>query len=223
MTGTPLLALALGAEKLAAFGIKCLAVAGGFLVGYAAGGLLAWGLNRWVFAEKAPELVRRGVRLLSGVALAILVALIVFGEGGGGGLFGGGGGTDGDGKGAPRSEDKGKDTNPPAVRPDEKVTPVTPAKPGDSRPAEVTIRVTILGGPDVRDNRFYLVDDDPSPKTFAELKSVVTGKKEADKRKAALAIVFPEKNQLPEDHPAVTQVKRWARDEAGLDVTFPAR
>jgi hypothetical protein len=136
--------LASGAgEKLATFVVKCLAVAGGFLVGYFVGGAVAWALDRWVFAHKAPEPLKKAVSMVAAVALAILVALIVFGEGGSG-LFGGG---SGDGKGTPAPDDnKGKaaPTPPPEQKKDEQPpkkddppkTPVSPM-PGD-------VRITIL-------------------------------------------------------------------------------
>ena len=98
-------------ERIAAFVVKCLAVAGGFLVGYFIGGVAAWALDRWVFAQKAPDQLKKAVSIVFAIALALLVALIVFGEGGSG-LFGGGGG---DGKGTPSQDDaKGKAAPPPA-------------------------------------------------------------------------------------------------------------
>lgn len=209
------------AEKLAGLAIKCLAVAGGFLAGYLLGGLIALALDRWVFARKSPDLVKKGFRWVSGLVVAILVALVVFGEGGGG--FGMGGG-EGKGSGTTGSEGQSKDKqSPQTATPDKERPPVSPVTPAEVRPAELVIRVTILGGTDVQHERFYLIDDDRGPKTFAEVRAAVTGRKASDKRKASLAILFPPPpNRLPLEHPAVTQLVSWARDEAGLDVTFPA-
>ena len=69
MTGTELFALSFGAERVAAFAVKCLAVGGGFLVGYVLGGFVAYALDRWVFARKTPELAKKGIRVVAGVIL----------------------------------------------------------------------------------------------------------------------------------------------------------
>jgi hypothetical protein len=216
----PLLFVSGAAEKLAGLAIKCLAVAGGYLAGYLLGGAIAFALDRWVFAKKAPDAVKKVVRIVCGLVLAIIVAMIVFGEGGGG--FGMGGG-EGKGSGTPPTDGQSKDKHASQPTPPDKEPPVGPVTPADGRPSEVVIRVTILGGTDVQQERFYLIDDDRSPKTFAEVRAVVTRRKASDKRKATLAILFPPPpNRLPLEHPAVTQLVNWARDEAGLDVTFPA-
>jgi len=215
----PLLFVSGAAERLAGLAIKCLAVAGGFLAGYLLGGLIAYALDRWVFGQKAPDVVKRGVRWVCGLILAIVVAMIVFGEGGGG--FGLGGG-EGKGSGATGGEGKNKQTQQPAT-PDRDRPPVSPVTPADNRPTEVVIRITILGGTDVVQERFYLIDDDRTPRTFAEVRAAVGARKAKDPRKTTLAILFPPPpNRLPLEHPAVTQLVNWARDEAGLDVTFPA-
>ena len=54
-------------EKLATYAVKCLAVAGGFLIGYLVGGRVAWALDRWVFAQKAPDQLKKAVSIASGV------------------------------------------------------------------------------------------------------------------------------------------------------------
>src|SRR6478672_9259004 len=105
----PLLFVSGMAERLAGFAIKCLAVGGGFLAGYLLGGAIAYALDRWVFSKKAPDLVKRSVRMVSGLVLAIIVALIVFGEGGGGLGLGGG---EGKGTGTPSGEGQSKEKPP---------------------------------------------------------------------------------------------------------------
>ncbi len=213
------------ADKVAGYAIKGLAVAGGFLIGYFLGGVVAWGLDRWVFAKKAPDQLKKAVALVAGVALAILVALIVFGEGGNG-LFGGG--SQGDGKGTATPEAKGKpEPSQPVVPPkkDEVPTPkpIDPVAP--SKPADTIIRVTILGGSDVPgDERFYVVEDGPKPKTFAELKEAVTARKQKEKGTVGLSITFRPTNapSLDPVHYSISQLTNWARDVAKLDVTTPA-
>jgi hypothetical protein len=204
------------ADKLATFVIKCLAVGGGFLAGFLFGWALAAALNRWVFRSKVGPQVVQLTRLVFGLVVAVLVALIIFGEGGGG-LFGHGRG-EGEGKGT-ASENTSKDQPAPPKADD----PNKATTPPEARPAEVVIPVTILGGTDVRDERFYVVGTDRAPKTFAEARAAISATKAAEKRKVSLAILLsPPPNRLPLDHRAVTQLTNWAKDEAGLDVTFPA-
>lgn len=216
----PLLFVSGAAEKLAGLAIKCLAVAGGYLAGYVLAGLAGYALERWVFSRKAPETVKQLVRIIAGLVAAIIVALIVFGEGGGGLGMGGG---EGRGTGTPSGEGQSKDKQANQPAPPDKAPPSVAPVPPDPRPTELVVRVTILGGSDVQQERFYLIDADRTPRTFAEVRAAVTKLKADDKRKGMLAVLFPPPpNRLPLEHPAVTQLVTWARDEAGLDVTFPA-
>jgi len=202
-------------EAMNEFVHNCLLVAGGFLVGYILGGVVGWALGKWVFRQKAPDTLKKVGRPIGGVILALIVALLVFtgkgkphGEGG-------------DGKGAP-SPDPNK-ANQQSPQPEPKIPPNVPiVKQPDGKPADVTIRVTVLGGEDVQVDKFYLIDDDQTPKTFTELKDAITARKAKEKGKVAMAILFPTRNALSREHPAVTRVVRWANEEAGLDVTFPA-
>jgi hypothetical protein len=193
-----------------------LMVAGGFLIGYLLGGVVAWAAGRYVFRQQDTTSLKRLGRPVGGAVLALIVALIVFtgrgkphGEGG-------------DGKGDPNADPNAtKSGTPPVSVP--KVDPnAAPPKTPEVKPAESTIRVTVLGGTDVRDGRFYRIDDDPNPKTFDELKQAVTARKATEAGKLMVAILFPEKNALPLGHPAVVDVSRWAKEEAKLDVLFPA-
>lgn len=199
-------------EKLATLAVKCLAVAGGFLVGYFAGGAVAWALDRWVFAQKAPDQLKKAVSVASAIALAIVVALIVFGDGGNG-LFGRGGAT-GDGKGTPNTaDDKGKTATPTTPEPKKDDTPKkkddTPKPPPKPTPGDV--RVAILSGDDVRDGKFYTVDNDPEPKTFDEFKAAITAKKNATKDELMIIFRF-KKEPLSDNHPAVRRVVAWVNE-----------
>ena len=103
-----------GSEQIAAFAVKCLAVAGGFLAGYVIGGMGAWALDKWALAKKSPDVLKKTISFLCAVALALLIAFIVFGDGSGSGWLGGGGGPDGPGNNA-NNPDSGQkpDTNAP--------------------------------------------------------------------------------------------------------------
>lgn len=199
------------AEKAAGYVIKGLAVAGGFLIGYFLGKVVAWGLDRWVFANKAPDQLKKAVSLVSGIALAILVAILVFGDGGNG--FGLGGGT-GDGKGTTPADD-GKSTTPPA-EPKDPTPPKPPVEPPPKlpppKPTPGDVRVAILGGEEVRDGRFYVIDDDPSPRTFDEFKEALTARRKT--AKSELMVIFRfKKEPLSDNHPAVRQAVGWVNQE----------
>ncbi len=221
-----LIADALGsglAEKVAGYAIKCLAVAGGFLIGYFLGGATAWALDRWVFAKRAPDQLKKAVSMVAGVAVAILVALVVFGEGGNG-LFGGGGNA-GDGKGTAAPETKGKtEPHQPVVAPkkDEEPAPKTVEPVAPTKPADTVIYVTVLGGADVpnNDEKYYLVGDDSNRKNLAQLTDIVAAKKE--KGTVGLVIQFRETNRpsLDPEHESISKLRRWAEKEK-VAVTFP--
>ncbi len=212
------------ADQLATFVIKCLAVGGGFLVGYAVGGMIGWGLNRWIFRQKAPDLLKQCCKLVAGVAAALLVALIVFGEGGNG-LFGGSG-SNGEGQGNPVIDPNANPNSPSPPEKDQKVDSTVVVPKIDTTPTDVIVRVTIIAGAAVpAEGKYYLLDDDRVPKTLLELKRAIAERKSREKGKMTLAILFPtDRNIAPSDRKEskVTDVTRWATEEAGLDVMYPA-
>ncbi len=192
-----------------------LLVAGGFLVGYVLGGILAWVIGRYALKQKDTSNLKAVGKPVCGAVVAIIIAMIVF-TGRGKPL-----GDGGDGKGTTNNDSNGK-ANPSNTNPDPKLDPKLAPPKIDIKPADVTLRVTILGGEDVQNERFYLLDDDRTAKTFAELKTAITERRKNEKGKVVVAVLFPVKNALPREHPAVTQVAKWAAEEAGLDVVFPA-
>jgi len=194
---------------------NCLLVAGAFLVGYVLGGLIGWALGKWAFKQKEPNTLKQLGRPVGGIILALIVALLVFS--GMGKRFGPGG----DGQGTP--DDTGnKDAQ---TNPNQAANPkVVPPK-LDQTPPEATIRVTVLAGAAVRSERkYYLIDDDSTPITLEELKEAIKARKAKAKGKTVLQVLFSSDPNLapPRNDPKVTDVTRWATEEAGLDVTFPA-
>jgi hypothetical protein len=193
-----------------------LLVAGGFLVGYLLGGLVGWALGKWVFRMRDRSTPKQLGQPIGGVLLAIIVALIVF-------TGGRGKGPGGNGDKTGTSDTVANQNAQPKADPDPKTQPILP-KPPDVKPADVTIRVTVYGGGAVTGERFYQLEDDKTLKTLDELKQAITTRQAAEKGKITVAILFPgDKNvALPQEHPMVTRLAKWAREEAGLDVTFPA-
>ena len=200
-------------EKVAAYAIKCLAVGGGFLVGYFAGRAVAWALDRWVFAQKAPDQLKKAVGIVCGVALAVIVALVVFGDGGSG-LFGGGGGAGEDkGKGTQTPDEKGKTPAPPVTPKEEPkvVVPKAEPKPPDPKPTPGDVRIAILGGTDVRDGRFYVIDEETTAKTLDEVKKSVAERRERTKTEPVLVFRFA-KEKLSDTHPEMKKLTAWVKE-----------
>jgi hypothetical protein len=198
------------AEKVAGYAIKCLAVAGGFLIGYFLGKVVAWGLDRWVFAQKAPDQLKKAVSFVSGLALAILVALIVFGEGGNG-LFGHGGGT-GDGKGTtPTNDGKTQPATPPTEPKKDEVTPKKdePIKPPSPKPTPGDMHVIILAGDEVKDKRFYLIGGDSTPKALPEFQDAINARRKLTEP-ALKTVYYRFKNEeLSPGHQAIKDPYLW--------------
>ncbi len=207
-------------QKLAAFVVKCLAVGGGFLVGYFLGAACAWALDRWVFAHKAPAQLKKAVSLVTGIALALLVALIVFGDGGNG-LFGGGGNRGaGEGASEPKKDGKTEPAPPTVPKKDETQPKKEPeAKPPDVVPTPGDVRVTILPGDEVREGRFYLIDGDPNPKTLAEFKAAITARRKDAKPELKQVIFRFKTTGYSQSHPVVRDVVAWL-NEVNIGLQF---
>jgi hypothetical protein len=210
-----LFAIELNVTRLAQFIVNCLAVGGGFLAGYVLMLMAGWLLDRFLFRRKTPHSLHMGFRYLGGTGMAILVALIVFGHGQGWTLMGGG--LEGTSNGTGNTETP-PTTTPATVSP----TPVTPPPSATSLATDERLRITMLGGSDVKEQRFYQLEDDPQPITLSDLKAKILQRKDGSMKTLGLEIRFATRNALPQDHPAVGLLTRWARETAALPVTFPA-
>ncbi|MGL4422779.1 MAG: hypothetical protein ACRCZF_19080 [Gemmataceae bacterium] len=206
----------LGAMNFAQMIVNSLAVGGGFLVGFLLAWVATWYVDRQFFFKKLPFTLHRASRLTGGTLGAILIALLVFGSGGTG-LGGGMGEGFGEGSSPVNTITAATGTPIPSTTP----TPgSTTAIPADIPPTTI-VRVLILGGIDVQQERFYRTDDAPTAWTLAELKTRLIAKKTAATvGSIGLELRFPVLNTLPQDHPAVTQLVAWARDQQ-WSVSFP--
>lgn len=216
----PLFAFSLNAARLAQLVVNLFAVAGGFLVGYVLTILFGWLLERFLFKFKFASGVHKIARMLGGIALAVLVAMIVFGHGIGWNLFGGGADGDGNGETGGQTAPATGATNP--TPGDNPTAAPVPSAPKAIPTTQERIRITILGGRDVKDAKFYLIDDEPSPRSFAEVKAAVQKKKETTTKPFGLELRFAGQNAIVANHGSVLQLSTWARETAGLTVTFPA-
>ncbi len=201
-------------DRVVRFALNLLAVAGGFLIGHIVTGVVAWALDRWITGGKTPQGVHRVARMLGGVAVALLVALMLFGRGG----YGTGEGPSG---GGPDSKDEGPGGGSPTQPTDRDVRPDLPPLPKDATPPDQRVRVTLLGGADVKDEKFYLIGADPTPRAFADVTAAVNAKKAETNKPVGIEIRFDPKNTLAENHPAVLRVINWARAN-DVAVTLPA-
>ena len=214
----PLLAADLNPARFAQFAVNLLAIGGGFLAGQAVTALAAWFFLRWLTRGKAPPSLKRAVRLAGGVAGAVLVAIIVFGHGQGWTLFGGGGPAAENGAPATGTGPGVPPATPPATEPK---PPPPPPTVRELPPDAERITVKLLGGDDVKDERFYVVADDPAAKTLAEAKAAVTARRTAAGKPVGIEVRFAPRNTLSRTHGAVTSFVDWAHAR-GLPVLFPA-
>lgn len=192
--------------------INSLAVLGSFLAGYLVCGFAANMFDRLMFQRKAPMLVHRMIRWCGGIALAFLVAAVLFGHGAGWNLLGGG----------DTSQGSGPESNSPQLINSTDATSNGQTAITDSQSHRAQIRITILGGSDVKAQRFYLIGEDTTPRTLSEVKAIVLKHKKPDATPPIVELQFSKQNILPEDHPAVILLVRWLRGEANLQVVLPA-
>jgi hypothetical protein len=203
------LAIIPGAERLAEYVVKGLAVGGGFLVGYLVGGLVVYALDRWVMSQKTPDGVKRAIRIVAGVGVAILVALIVFGDSGRGP---GPGGTEGAGSGKAETAGPQPKGEPPPLQPAPK--PPEPSKEPTQGFKELPVRVVLLGGAAVEGNRAYQLGDDPKKLTLEELESALVQKrKEAGDRGIRVVLERPGPDPISQESPNWTLLVRWLTKE----------
>ena len=205
-----------GTAQMGQLVVNCLAIGGGFLAGWFLTAIVTGGFDRFVFHRKSAPALHKASRNTGGLALAILVGIIVFGHGQGWTLFGGGGSGNENGGATKTAAGAKADER----KSEEKTTPISLR---DLPPLDERIRVLILGGEEVKAERFYVVDDAVGPKTFAEAIAAIVAKRDASLgKRVGVEIRFSTANALPQDHPAVTRLARWVRTEANLSVTFPA-
>lgn len=210
-----------GPENVQRFATNCLAVAGAFVAGYLLGAIGGWAVDKWLFAKRSPDAAKKAISVFCGILLALLVAFLVFGDGTGGGWFGGGTGSSGS-----QDTNTGTKTDPDSPKPvDPNVKPkIDVPPPPDLKSDDPKIRITFLGGDAVQGDRFYLIDDDPIPKSFAELKSIVQNKKDSAARTPTLVVLYPPdpRHRIDPNSINVTQVTSWAKS-LGLGVYEPGK
>ncbi len=141
-------------NSIAALFTGCLAVAGGFLAGYLFGALLAFAFDKYVVRRASPHGLHKVIRYSVGLIVAIIVALLVFRGGTGGGDGNGGSGTGGTpGERTPDTESQPDTASPQNTKPEQSKIQI-----------DEVVSVKIFGGADVEagTERFFQVDNDAS-------------------------------------------------------------
>jgi hypothetical protein len=195
--------------------LKGLAVAGAAAVGFLAGGSLLKLIGRLLLVRRIPRSGMFVTRLLSGIAVGMLVYLWVFGEGGLGGMGGEGGWWPFGAKGGP-----GQGNVIPTPSPAEPAkTPLPQERQPMETPHALTIR--LLGGRRVDDQRFYLVQGEKAAMDWPELTKWLLERKKADPALQSLEIeLFAD--SVDRDNPAVTQLERWCKEKGlAAKLVFP--
>ncbi len=216
---TLVLAQVLGlTEKIAAYAIKGLAVAGAFLLGYLLGGAIVWAIDKWLLANKTPILIKKLCKVLLGIVLGLIVALIVFGDSGNG-LFGRGGGEGKDNHNSDSSTQKSSSDH--LTQDGKAQSDSNLPKPQEIKPADSIIQITIYGGMKVIEERYYQIEDEQDLKTLKELQDAVLERKNKLKGKVAIAIRLPiDKKYISADPRVMASVIGWANKQ-GFDVILP--
>lgn len=198
--------LAFAVPDVGQFMIKVLAIFGGVAAGALACGLFLQLAARFVLRlKKVPGPVLATTRVLGGIAVGLLVWAWVFSPGGEGGMGGSGGGW------WPFGQAGGKGD---AVATRPAAQEVTPKKTEPAaeppRSAGEALRVTMLGGPRVRDQRFYVLGEDP-PRNWDELRQAIADRKQQNPALGQIDVVIY-RNSVDRDNPAVTELTRWAQE-----------
>jgi hypothetical protein len=199
--------------------LKVLAVVGGAVVGGWGSGLLFRLLIRLSVQRSVPPRVLMPVRLLGAVALGLAVWVWAFSSGG---LGPGLGGWFGSGTGGQLSETKkepGASSQSTAERKAD--TAERSAVQSQSVPGQDTLRIEVLGGARVQQERFYLLEGESQPRTLPEVRKIIQARQhEQDKGLLKGIVILIYGSSVARDHPAVKNLVKWA-EENHLSVTFP--
>jgi hypothetical protein len=202
-------------SKAVQYCLNGLAVGGAFLVGYLLTWLLAKLLDNWMTAGKSPPAVHKTVRILGGLLAAVVAAIFLFGPGGSGLGFGG---AQGEGKGQGTGEQQG------GGDPTKQTQPIsTDAKPTEQQkteavPPDQRLRVTVLGGENVTEQRFYQLEGESIALDYAALKAAVTKQQQAGGKPVAIEVRYA--TGAGPDTPGTTQLRRQATND-GLTIILP--
>lgn len=189
--------------------LNFLAIGGGFLLG----SVLMWFVVRMVakftFQQKPNKAVDMVARGIGGIAGALLIALLVFGDGGWG--FGGSGGGR---PGGPGGKDLQQPNTPATNKETDKAKPEIPPIKVTPEDLSDRVKIVILGG-SVKDDKFYLLEQ---PMSLDELKKALETRNQQKKLNGLTVFVY--KNSAALDSAVVSDLKDLAR-KLQLSIDFP--
>jgi hypothetical protein len=200
--------------------MKWLAVAGGATIGWLGSGLLLRLLVRLSLGRTVPRKVLLPVRTLGALALGLAVWVWASSPGGLGPGLGGWLGLGGSG-----GQPPGLKTEPApqaqATAQRDVDTPKRSETEAEPRLGQDTLRIDILGGARVQQERFYLLEGEKEARTLAEVRKAIQARRqEQDKAPLKGIVIMVYGSSVARDHPAVKNLEAWAKDN-GLSVTFP--
>jgi hypothetical protein len=200
--------------------LKGLAVVGGAAVGAVGSGLLLRLAARLSFQRKVPRKVLVPVRALGAVALGLAVWAWVSSSGdwgpGMGGWLGSGG------SGAKIAEhDRAADESAEPKGEQDKASPGRSERASRPEQSRDSLRIDILGGARVKEERFYVLEGNKEPLTLSEVRKAIQARRqEPDKPPLKGIVIMIFGTSVARDHPAAKNLVKWA-EENRLSVTFP--
>jgi hypothetical protein len=199
--------------------LKWLAVVGGATVGGWGSGFLFRLVVRLSLWRSPSSKVLMPIRILGALAVGLAVWVWAFSSGefgpGMGGWLGPG---KSDGQSPEAKTEPGVSSQQSAERQPGAAVRSPPLQPDQGRD---TLRIEILGGARVKQERFYLLEGENRPRTLPEVRKAIQARQqEADKPrlKGIVILVYP--SSVARDHPAVKNLVNWAKENR-LSVTFP--
>jgi hypothetical protein len=190
-------------ENLGFLGLSLLAVAGGAVAGAALTAAAVWLACRFLARQQPPQVVRKLLRWLGGIAGALAVAGFLKFGGGSGWLLGSGPGLGGEqpGAGTPRIDAA------PAKSPE--TAPKASAEPPPARADRV--RVVVLGGELVHSRAFYRIEGEKQATDLKGVQEHVKRRRQAGPLAGVDILIY--QNSLDYNTDAVKQLRAWLTED----------
>jgi|SRR5579864_3439917 len=216
MNDVPLL-LADFAENIGNSVVNILAVAGGAAIGYFAVWGIVWGGCRATIHKTPPKTAQKLLNVGGAIVGGLIVFALLFkgdgtgwGSGSGWNLFGG------SGKGNSQTD---------STRATTRTQPTTPTLQETNAGNPVVLRIRVLGGKNVQEKRYYVVEQEPTAYTLRDLEPIIRDRMQAKSGRPAInsiEIVLDPNQDVDWGHEAVVKLEKFARGE-GLTVNTPKK
>lgn len=201
--------------------LKLLAIAGAATTGGLGCGLLFRSIVRLSVHRSASRNFVVPVQLLGAVASALAVWAWVFGIGGGGLGYGGFGLGAGTGQG-PGTEPQRIQSTDSELQPTSLSPPATTPVPDTIPTPKGLLRIEMLGGRQVKEGRFYLLEGEEPARTLADLKEAIHQRQMKDPSAVKGIEIVIYETSVAQDHPAVKDLEKWAhQNELTVTLVFP--